>query len=141
VVSTARSSETVRVDNPPEPRTVYAGAPVIAPPPQTIVIESSQPDRVYVPAYNPAVVYGPPVPVYPGYAYRPPSPVANEVVVGALSLAWACSSAKPSATTVTGAGMTGACTGAAVAAIGRPATGSVRPWCTRTPLMCRTPPR
>ncbi|WP_413458252.1 DUF3300 domain-containing protein [Herbaspirillum huttiense] len=85
VVSTARSSETVRVENAPEPRTVYAGAPVIPPPPQTIVIESSQPDRVYVPAYNPAVVYGPPVPVYPGYAYRPPSPVANEVVVGALS--------------------------------------------------------
>jgi len=85
VVSTARSSQTVRMENAPEPRTVYAGAPVIPPPPQTIVIESSQPDRVYVPAYNPAVVYGPPVPVYPGYAYRPPSPVANEVVVGALS--------------------------------------------------------
>jgi hypothetical protein len=85
VVSTARSSETVRVENAPAPRTVYAGAPVIPPPPQTIVIESSQPDTVYVPAYNPAVVYGPPVPVYPGYAYRPPSPVANEVVVGALS--------------------------------------------------------
>lgn len=85
VVSTARSSESVRVENASDPRPVYAGAPVIAPPPQTIVIESSQPDRVYVPAYNPAVVYGPPVPVYPGYAYRPPSPVANEVVVGALS--------------------------------------------------------
>ncbi|BEV17913.1 DUF3300 domain-containing protein [Herbaspirillum sp. DW155] len=85
VVSTARSSQSVRVEQAPEPRTVYAGAPVIPPPPQTIVIESSQPDTVYVPAYNPAVVYGPPVPVYPGYAYRPPSPVTNEVVVGALS--------------------------------------------------------
>lgn len=85
VVSTVRSSDTVRVEDAPAPRTVYAGAPVIPPPPQTIVIESSQPDTVYVPAYNPAVVYGPPVPVYPGYAYRPPSPVANEVVVGALS--------------------------------------------------------
>lgn len=84
-----RVSTTVRSSQPPasnpEPMPVYAGAPVIPPPPQTIVIESSRPDTVYVPAYDPAVVYGPPVPVYPGYAYRPPSHVADEVVVGALS--------------------------------------------------------
>jgi len=82
VSTTERSTSTVRYET---PQPVYAGAPVIAPPPQTIVIESSQPDTVYVPRYDPAVVYGAPVPVYPGYVYRPPSHVADEVVVGALS--------------------------------------------------------
>lgn len=85
VSTTVRSSQSQAPVSTPEPVPVYAGAPVIAPPPQTIVIESSQPDTVYVPSYNPVVVYGPPVPVYPGYAYRPPSRVGNEVVVGALS--------------------------------------------------------
>ena len=37
-------------------------------PPQTIVIQPAQPDVVYVPTYNPTVVYGTPVPVYPGYS-------------------------------------------------------------------------
>ena len=41
----------------------------IPPPPQTIVIESAQPDVVYVPDYNPALVYGAPIPVYPNYVY------------------------------------------------------------------------
>ncbi len=82
VATTERSTTTVRYET---PQPVYAGVPVIAPPPQTIVIESSQPDTVYVPRYDPAVVYGAPVPVYPGYVYRPPSHVADEVVVGALS--------------------------------------------------------
>jgi Protein of unknown function (DUF3300) len=40
---------------------------VVQPPQQTIVIQPSQPNVVYVPTYNPAVVYGAPVPVYPGY--------------------------------------------------------------------------
>jgi len=34
---------------------------------QTIVIQPAQPTVVYVPTYNPAVVYGAPVAVYPGY--------------------------------------------------------------------------
>lgn len=51
---------------------VYEGPAIIAPPPQTIVIAPAQPDVVYVPVYNPAVVYGAPVAVYPGYIYRPP---------------------------------------------------------------------
>src|SRR5271170_3994362 len=37
-------------------------------PPQTIVIQPSQPDVVYVPQYNPTVVYGAPVAPYPGYS-------------------------------------------------------------------------
>ncbi|MGA8054720.1 MAG: DUF3300 domain-containing protein [Burkholderiales bacterium] len=44
-----------------------------APPPQVIVIEPAQPSVVYVPAYNPAVVYGTwPYPAYPPYYYPPP---------------------------------------------------------------------
>ena len=44
-----------------------------APPPQVIVIEPAQPSVVYVPAYNPAVVYGPwPYPAYPPYYYPTP---------------------------------------------------------------------
>src|SRR5271165_3295767 len=42
---------------------------VVQPPPQTIIIQPAQPDVVYVPTYNPTVVYGAPVPVYPDYAY------------------------------------------------------------------------
>ena len=30
----------------------------VAPPQQIITIEPAQPDKVYVPAYNPSVVYG-----------------------------------------------------------------------------------
>ena len=43
------------------------------PPPQVIVIEPAQPSVVYVPAYNPTVVYGAwPYPAYPPYYYPPP---------------------------------------------------------------------
>jgi len=41
---------------------------VVQPPPQTIVIQPAQPDVVYVPTYNPTVVYGAPVAPYPGYS-------------------------------------------------------------------------
>lgn len=41
---------------------------VVQPPPQTIVIQPSQPEVVYVPTYNPTVVYGAPVAAYPGYS-------------------------------------------------------------------------
>lgn len=41
---------------------------VVQPPAQTIVIQPSQPEVVYVPTYNPTVVYGAPVAVYPGYS-------------------------------------------------------------------------
>lgn len=41
---------------------------VVQPPPQTIIIQPSQPDVVYVPTYNPTVVYGAPVATYPGYS-------------------------------------------------------------------------
>jgi hypothetical protein len=41
---------------------------VVQPPQQTIVIQPSQPEVVYVPSYNPTVVYGAPVAPYPGYS-------------------------------------------------------------------------
>ena len=41
---------------------------VVQSPPQTIVIQPAQPDVVYVPSYNPTVVYGEPVPPAPGYS-------------------------------------------------------------------------
>ena len=44
-----------------------------APPAQVIVIEPAQPQVVYVPSYNPAVVYGAwPYPAYPPYYYPTP---------------------------------------------------------------------
>jgi hypothetical protein len=36
---------------------------------QTIVIQPAQPEVVYVPTYDPWVVYGAPLPVYPGYFF------------------------------------------------------------------------
>ncbi|MCE5186048.1 MAG: DUF3300 domain-containing protein [Planctomycetaceae bacterium] len=40
----------------------------------TIIIESPDPQVIYVPSYNPTVVYGTwPYPAYPPYAYYPPS--------------------------------------------------------------------
>ena len=41
---------------------------VVQSPAQTIVIQPAQPTVVYVPTYNPAVVYGAPVAAYPGYS-------------------------------------------------------------------------
>ncbi len=41
---------------------------IVQPPAQTIIIQPAQPDVVYVPTYNPTVVYGAPVAVYPGYS-------------------------------------------------------------------------
>src|SRR5256885_1028357 len=38
---------------------------------QTIVIQSAKPDVVYVPTYDPWLVYGPPVVAYPGWFWYP----------------------------------------------------------------------
>ncbi|WP_254603623.1 DUF3300 domain-containing protein [Burkholderia lata] len=63
---------------------VYAGPTIVPPPAQAIEIESAQPDVVYVPSYNPTVVYGEPVSSYPGYVYRPPSYSTGEVVAAGV---------------------------------------------------------
>ncbi len=54
---------------------LYAGPAVVAPPPSVIAIEPAEPATVYVPHYDPQVVYGTPVPVYPGYRWAAPAPV------------------------------------------------------------------
>ena len=61
---------------------------------QTIVIESASPEVVYVPTYNPTVVYGTwPYPAYPPYYYYPPGYAAGAALfsfgVGvAVGAAW-----------------------------------------------------
>ena len=50
-----------------------------------IVIQPSSPEVVYVPSYNPTVVYGPPVYAYPPIYYPPPPPVGAYVATAAIS--------------------------------------------------------
>jgi hypothetical protein len=48
-----------------------------------IKIEPTNPEVVYVPTYNPTVVYGSwPYPAYPPYAYYPPGYVAGGALLG-----------------------------------------------------------
>ncbi|MGV0952161.1 MAG: DUF3300 domain-containing protein, partial [Azonexus sp.] len=55
---------------------------------QAIVIEPAQPQTIYVPAYNPTVVYGTwPYPAYPPY-YYPPSPYYYPGGALATGFAW-----------------------------------------------------
>ena len=58
---------------------------VVQAPAQTIVIQSAQPDVVYVPSYNPTVVYGAPVAAYPGYVAPPPPSTGAVVATGLIS--------------------------------------------------------
>lgn len=58
-----------------------------------VVIEQSQPDVVYVPSYNPTVVYGPPAYPYPPIAYPPPGYYAAGMAISfgvgmAMGAAW-----------------------------------------------------
>ncbi|KAA2212840.1 DUF3300 domain-containing protein [Teichococcus oryzae] len=86
------SQQTITVSqNVPLPRQVDLvgeATPVsvaVAPPPQIITIEPAQPDQIHVPAYNPAVVYGPwPYPSYPPPYYPPPAGwgVGNALLTG-----------------------------------------------------------
>jgi Protein of unknown function (DUF3300) len=59
---------------------------IVQPPAQTIVIQAAQPNVVYVPTYNPTVVYGAPLPVYPGYVapLPPPGPSTGDMVAASL---------------------------------------------------------
>jgi len=55
-----------------------AAAAAPAPAPQTIIIESKDPEVVYVPQYDPVVVYGAwSYPAYPPYYYYPPGYAAG----------------------------------------------------------------
>ncbi len=61
---------------------------------QVIVIEPANPQVIYVPTYDPVVVYGPwPYPSYPPYYYYPPGYVAGATAVSfgvglAVGMAW-----------------------------------------------------
>lgn len=53
---------------------------------QVIVIEPTNPNTVYVPYYDPAVVYGGwPYPAYPPYSYYPPGYVAGGILATGLA--------------------------------------------------------
>lgn len=55
---------------------------------KTIVIEPANPTVVYVPTYNPAVVYGAwPYPAYPPYPYYPYYPAGGVVAAGVVGFA------------------------------------------------------
>ncbi|HTW80694.1 MAG TPA: DUF3300 domain-containing protein [Terracidiphilus sp.] len=62
----------------PQQTVVYA--------PADIVIRPVNPAVVYVPAYDPWVVYGAPVPVYPTYVYAAPPPRPAGAVVTAAAI-------------------------------------------------------
>src|SRR5438477_8974939 len=58
-----------------------------------VVIQPSSPEVVYVPSYNPTVVYGPPVYPYPPVAYPPPGYYAAGMAISfgvgmAIGAAW-----------------------------------------------------
>jgi Protein of unknown function (DUF3300) len=58
-----------------------------------VVIEQAQPQVIYVPSYNPTVVYGPPVYPYPPIAYPPPGAYVAGMAISfgigmALGAAW-----------------------------------------------------
>ena len=61
---------------------------------ETIIIEPASPQVIYVPAYNPTVVYGAwPYPAYPPYYYYPPGYAAGAAAFGfasgvAVGAAW-----------------------------------------------------
>ena len=59
---------------------------VVPAPSQVIEIQPTNPDAVYVPEYNPQVVYGEEVPYYPGYTYVQPRGYSGGdlVVAGAI---------------------------------------------------------
>lgn len=75
-----------------QPPVVYSGPAVVPAPATYITIEPADVQTVYVPSYNPQVVYGTPVALYPHYRWAAPavavaSPVVgvDPLVVGALA--------------------------------------------------------
>ncbi len=72
----ANVQQTVTVEGQPAPTTTI------------IKIEPAQPEVVYVPTYNPTVVYGAwPYPTYPPYSYYPPGYVATSVISFGVGMA------------------------------------------------------
>ncbi|GKT01440.1 DUF3300 domain-containing protein [Acidovorax sp. SUPP3434] len=76
-----------------QPVPLYSGPTVVVPPPTYISIEPADVQAVYVPRYDPQVVYGTPVPLYSSYRWAAAAPVYSSgvavgpdpVTVGALA--------------------------------------------------------
>jgi hypothetical protein len=71
-----------------------------------VVIEQAQPQVVYVPSYNPTVVYGPPVYPYPPIAYPPPGAYVAGMAISfgvgmAMGAAWGGGTTPDGATVTT----------------------------------------
>jgi hypothetical protein len=82
----SNAQQTVSTESAAAPQTQASTSPqptVVQAPPQTIIIQPAQPQVVYVPTYNPTVVYGAPVAVYPGYV--PPPSTGALVATGLIS--------------------------------------------------------
>lgn len=60
-------------------------SPVVKTPPQTVIIQPSQPNVVYVPTYGPGVYGNPPVVYYPGYVPPPAYSTGDMVATGLIS--------------------------------------------------------
>jgi hypothetical protein len=90
VITQPAGAQTAEVDTdagappPDDGGIVYEGPQVVPAPSETILIEPANPDTVYVPYYDPGVVYGGGVPFYPGYAYAPGYSGADLALVGAV---------------------------------------------------------
>src|SRR5438093_3258744 len=54
---------------------------------QVIMVEDANPDVVYVPSYDPTVVYGPPAPEYPYYPYTYPGYVPGTALMWGAGVA------------------------------------------------------
>ena len=64
----------------------YSGPSMVPAQQQMIEIEPAQDNTVYVPSYDPQMVYGGDVPAYPSYVYEQPSYSTGEIVAaGAVS--------------------------------------------------------
>src|SRR6516164_8684956 len=84
----SNAQQTVSTESAAAPQTQASTSPqptVVQAPPQTIVIQPAQPQVVYVPSYNPTVVYGAPVAAYPGYVAPPPPSTGELVATGLIS--------------------------------------------------------
>ena len=97
------SEQKIVVEPAPPPAVAQA-----APPPTTIImIEPANPQVIYVPTYNPTVVYGAwPYPAYPPYYYYPPGYAMATAATGRSPSRRVSRWARRSGETATGAGAT-----------------------------------
>ncbi|MGH7131761.1 MAG: DUF3300 domain-containing protein [Phycisphaerales bacterium] len=84
----AKAQSSGNLKTTPEQTVKVEAAPAGSTTTQVIVIEPAKPDVIYVPQYNPTVVYGAwPYPAYPPYPYYPPGYVASNVLSFGLGVA------------------------------------------------------